>query len=307
MESKAKICPACQLENPANALACSKCGSLFTVQIPIETATAALPDPAQDITPENNALFLFIMGEKKPTILKNIKEAVLGRTVPDVPPPTIDLTHYGNNQLGISRKHVAIEYVDGGYLLRDLGSSNGTWLNDTQLIPHRNYHLHSGDKIRLGLLMMTVFFKEKKNTEVTFSLHDPNLENFTLTYMCEHVIQVLQTINSIQKLMLSMLGRESQEMNVMSLQTDLMTKKVTVQLENVQETMLAIQQVMLPWQVVNKDLIKNDNGKIQVERLAQSVITHTKPDLPVEQALEFATKLTPFFRSLLACNLEIVF
>lgn len=307
MEIKAKICPSCQLENPVNALVCTKCGSMFTVKVPIGSVGAASADESQDANEEKTTLFLFIGGEKKPTVLKNVKMVTLGRKTPDVTPPTVDLTPYGNNQLGISRRHATIEYTNGDYLLRDLGSSNGTWLNDSQLIPHRNYHVHSGDKIRLAHLLMTVFFKESKNTEVTFSLHDPNLENFSLSYLCVHVIQMLKTINNIQKLMLSIQREEWVEMNIKSLNADPLTKKITLQLENVQDTMQAIQHVMLPWQVANKEMIKNDNGKFQVERLTQSIITHTNPDLPVEEALEVATKLTPLFRSLLTCNFEISF
>lgn len=48
----------------------------------------------------------------------------------------------------VSRKHVKIEPTDEGYAISDLGSTNGTFLNDKQLDAPRK--LNDGDYVRVG-------------------------------------------------------------------------------------------------------------------------------------------------------------
>jgi len=47
----------------------------------------------------------------------------------------------------ISRRHCEVQTVNGGFVLRDLGSSNGTFVNG---IPMRERSLEHGDRIRVG-------------------------------------------------------------------------------------------------------------------------------------------------------------
>jgi NADPH-dependent 2,4-dienoyl-CoA reductase/sulfur reductase-like enzyme len=53
----------------------------------------------------------------------------------------------------VSRRHAMITYANGCYLLRDLGSKNGTFLNDQRLVPHRQHILQQDDTIRIGAAM----------------------------------------------------------------------------------------------------------------------------------------------------------
>lgn len=48
----------------------------------------------------------------------------------------------------VSRKHAMIELAPQGVMLTDLGSTNGTFVNDVQI--HRPVSLHDGDYIRVG-------------------------------------------------------------------------------------------------------------------------------------------------------------
>ncbi|MGC3991502.1 MAG: FHA domain-containing protein [Chthoniobacteraceae bacterium] len=47
----------------------------------------------------------------------------------------------------LSHRHFAVVPTDDGVLLRDLGSTNGTWVNDRRVSEHR---LSSRDRIRAG-------------------------------------------------------------------------------------------------------------------------------------------------------------
>jgi len=46
-----------------------------------------------------------------------------------------------------SRRHAQIEFKDGAYVLTDLGSANGTLVNDQRVSTHR---LSNGDRIVVG-------------------------------------------------------------------------------------------------------------------------------------------------------------
>ena len=47
----------------------------------------------------------------------------------------------------VSRSHAAIEYSDGVFMLKDLGSLNGTYLNNESVSVQA---LHTGDEIQIG-------------------------------------------------------------------------------------------------------------------------------------------------------------
>src|SRR4029079_6104918 len=63
------------------------------------------------------------------------------------------------NDASVSRYHAFLRRVDGRYLLSDVGSQNGTFVNGRQV--HGPSALDSGDRIRAG------------TTELTFHLDSP--------------------------------------------------------------------------------------------------------------------------------------
>lgn len=78
--------------------------------------------------------------------------SLIGRHDPNVGPVDVDL---GSLEEGvyISRKHAEIRNEDGRWLLKDLGSSNGTFTVDTDGEAQRitdEVELHDGDTIAFG-------------------------------------------------------------------------------------------------------------------------------------------------------------
>jgi serine/threonine-protein kinase len=64
--------------------------------------------------------------------------------------PEVDLSRF-DPQTKISRRHARIFRKGDTYLVEDLGSVNGTVINDTlRLAPHQPRALESGDKLRVG-------------------------------------------------------------------------------------------------------------------------------------------------------------
>lgn len=68
--------------------------------------------------------------------------------------PELDLTAYGGQERGVSRRHATIQWVEGSYVLVDQHSSNGTWLNDVRLAAGYAYQIPPGAKVRFGGLLV---------------------------------------------------------------------------------------------------------------------------------------------------------
>ena len=69
----------------------------------------------------------------------------------------------------LSRKHAEIVAANGTWLLKDLGSANGTYLNGTRV--ERDQELKTGDRIRLGDTEI-VFETSEHNTDKLFAVHE---------------------------------------------------------------------------------------------------------------------------------------
>lgn len=54
-----------------------------------------------------------------------------------------------NNRLA-SRNHALIQKIKNDYYLKDMGSTNGTYLNGTRITPDKYTKLSKGDKITIG-------------------------------------------------------------------------------------------------------------------------------------------------------------
>jgi pSer/pThr/pTyr-binding forkhead associated (FHA) protein len=55
----------------------------------------------------------------------------------------------------VSRKHAKISYENGAYMIEDLGSTNGTLLNNTDIKGMGKQPLKNGDQIQFGTTLFT--------------------------------------------------------------------------------------------------------------------------------------------------------
>ncbi len=53
----------------------------------------------------------------------------------------------------VSRRHAEVSYANGQYVLHDLGSTNGTFVNDARLPAQSTYILKQGDQLRFGTVV----------------------------------------------------------------------------------------------------------------------------------------------------------
>lgn len=72
--------------------------------------------------------------------------------------PDIDLTDYGAQEKGVSRRHAQMTTANNRLTLRDLGSANGTFINGKRATPMVEYRLRHGDILSLGRFELQVNF-----------------------------------------------------------------------------------------------------------------------------------------------------
>jgi hypothetical protein len=119
--------------------------------------TARLGDLTTDV---EGGPHLVVTGTGATITLPMVDEIVIGRTDPHTTlVPDIDLGLYGGGQAGVSRNHARLLHNPEGWLLEDLHSTNGTYVNQTQLSPGQPVRIRTGDAIRCGQLSM-VFHEE---------------------------------------------------------------------------------------------------------------------------------------------------
>ena len=56
----------------------------------------------------------------------------------------------------VSRRHASIEFVQGSYYIHDMGSTNGTYVNNSPLGKGQKVALDIGDTITIGKTTITV-------------------------------------------------------------------------------------------------------------------------------------------------------
>ena len=115
---------------------------------------------------EHMTLRIEIEGGATPILLKpKALDMILGRRDPTTgATPDVDLTPYAGYRMGVSRKHASLKLAENQLNLWDLGSSNGTFLNGTRLSPHRPYVVRDGDEIRLGQMILRLFFQSGQSS-----------------------------------------------------------------------------------------------------------------------------------------------
>ncbi len=110
-----------------------------------------------------NGFAVYFRGNTTLIAIATEKQVVLGRKTEGETKPIIDLTSPNGYALGVSRHHVIIRSSDKGYVVMDLNSSNGTWLDGKILAPAESYDLPSGATLQLGRLKLVVTYKSPDN------------------------------------------------------------------------------------------------------------------------------------------------
>lgn len=93
----------------------------------------------------------------------NLSVIHLGKTNDRIS-PDIDLCGFPNSDI-ISRVHADILVQSDAYYIEDVGSSNGTYINNRQLYKGDRHHLRVGDRIDLGKKNLVTFLFQLSSME----------------------------------------------------------------------------------------------------------------------------------------------
>lgn len=95
-----------------------------------------------------SAPYLEYMSQEGVRKVEMTKEAlVIGRSG--------EAADFEHKEMGVSRLHTEIVRDAGGFLVKDLGSRNGTYLNGQLLVPYQTYSLQEGDIVKLAATEFT--------------------------------------------------------------------------------------------------------------------------------------------------------
>ncbi len=124
--------------------------------IPETTATATNIPPSPGAVPINPATQLqqrwaklvHVQTNTVVELPQNLSVIHLGKPN-DLVPPDIDVSGFPNSEV-VSRKHADIRAEADAFYIEDMGSSNGTYINNIPLSPGNRHRLRPGDRISLG-------------------------------------------------------------------------------------------------------------------------------------------------------------
>ena len=124
---------------------------------PIEAQTAPIVPPVEIATSkpsyttqlqQQHARLLHIQTDTLIELPPNLSVVHMGKQNDRIP-PDVDVSGFPNSEI-VSRVHADIRVEGDTYYIEDVGSANGTYVNNLPL-PHGNRHrLRAGDRIALG-------------------------------------------------------------------------------------------------------------------------------------------------------------
>jgi hypothetical protein len=168
VESAAQaVCPFCSEQSAGTEVFCRFCGHLL-VSVQSRFDTRPFLDSNDqfhngEFFGPSSVLALELKSNREvfklqPQELEH--EMIVGRAEGGPLMMDVDLTRFQAEALGVSRMHVGLLYHERHHTISaiDLGSANGTFINGRRLHPQEVRVLRDGDSLRLGKLLMTVYF-----------------------------------------------------------------------------------------------------------------------------------------------------
>ncbi len=166
-------CPRCGKLNSPNDVFCAYCGNFLSSESSRHETTKLdntdMLGHGPDYFGPDSTLVLTVVSDSytysvQPQRFKH--ETVIGRSEGSTMKPDIDLSAHNAGGMGVSRLHVALQYNPKNSLLSvsDMKSANGTFINGQKLFPQEVRVIRDGDELRLGRLVLRVFFKHPDAT-----------------------------------------------------------------------------------------------------------------------------------------------
>ena len=124
---------------------------LAPTPVPVAEEPELAPTPvpvARTQLQQSKAFLTHIQGEQQIELPQNLSVIHIGKPNDRIP-PDIDISGFSNSEI-VSRIHADIRVEGDFHYIEDVGSSNGTYINNLPLLPGNRHKMRPGDRISLG-------------------------------------------------------------------------------------------------------------------------------------------------------------
>ncbi|MGB8859392.1 MAG: FHA domain-containing protein [Ilumatobacteraceae bacterium] len=154
------FCNQCGHRNPPEAAFCSSCGGVLD-RLADHTITLAKVDPLQDAAGPGDDVVVHLNelpGGAASLVVRNGPQAGAAMSL-DAPITRLGRSTDGEislDDITVSRRHAEIIRTGNEYLVRDSGSLNGTYVNNSRI---EEAQLMQGDELQIGKFRLVFFQK----------------------------------------------------------------------------------------------------------------------------------------------------
>ena len=154
-------CNQCGHRNPSGSNFCSNCGSALEL-LDDRTITLTNFDPLQDAPGTSDDVVIPVGEIQQGTAVLIVRAGAQAGTRFALGPVLTRLGRHPNSEISldditVSRRHAEIERRDDGYIVRDAGSLNGTYVNQERV---DQSELHHGDEVQIGKFRLVFFERD---------------------------------------------------------------------------------------------------------------------------------------------------
>lgn len=153
------FCNQCGHRNPPESSFCSSCGSVLD-RLDDHTVTLAKVDPLQDAPGAADDVVVHV-GDLPVGASLLVRNGPQAGTALALGNPLTRLGRHPDSEISldditVSRRHAEVEHTESGWVVRDAGSLNGTYVNNTRI---DQAPLHHGDELQVGKFRLVFFSK----------------------------------------------------------------------------------------------------------------------------------------------------
>jgi pSer/pThr/pTyr-binding forkhead associated (FHA) protein len=309
MASDRVLCPECSLVNVPGATECARCGAPLQHAPELATSTISALGTLRPLTKhyalsQNEVLFL-IAGQQDPIIITmhhDRRDVQIGRGVGGDNPPDLDLGALSEMANSVSRHHARLDFHRNQALIVDLGSTNGTWLNENRLIPNTPHELRNGDLIRIGQQFMYVYFASELEAVdiITLTDHSTSSPQYTPDLLIR-VADYLRVLVTIQHLYQTVQLQPLTEVTINAIKVNHAPRETRIRLAHATPALQLVTKVVTPWRKHQHAVSKATHNNQRQDKLIQLTKTHLTeiaPDMTTLEQANFVQQVLPHLHSL---------
>jgi len=321
------FCSVCQRKNKVDSQQCEFCGadlqtesSEIGLHTTLNIAPAIEPRHIDSLCQEHVSRLekgdvCFLIEEKQtPIIVEQASEIIIGRFFDPDDSRNLDLDPFGGGAHGVSRRHAQIIRVVNKYVIEDLNSTSGSWLNVQRIPSGTTYPLTSGDEIWLGQFKMQVCFQQTETIPNTILfLRDPTItaNKLTLMSLLTKFGPYLKAISDLQDIAATCLQLKMREVTIEKIDATESDVYIVVHIADEPEAIHLIRKWITPWRFehlpVEENLIEDHEYKQAIVQLTSKIILDIAANMSNEARFTVTEKALPIVTELATGPIESSF